>query len=126
MKIRNALVLGASVFSALACAPTATGYFPPEALPPPNLVADMPAASLVSLRVIVQFKDAVAFADAAFVNTLQAQAQVPVQYIAAVSGDTHVYALQLPANQDPGIVLRRLGALPSVARVEVDDKAKTH
>ncbi len=125
MKIRNALLLGASVLGLLACARD-TGYHPPPPLPPPNIVADMPATSLVSLRVVVQFKEAVAYSDPAFVNTLQVQTQVPVQYIAAVSGDTHVYALQLPANQDPAVALRRLGALASVARVEIDEKVKTN
>jgi hypothetical protein len=103
-----------------------SGYHPPPALPPPNMVANMPAASLVSLRVVVQFKESVAFADPAFVNTLQTQAKMPVQYVASVSADTHIYALQLPANQDPTVALQRLGALPSVARVEIDEKVKAN
>jgi hypothetical protein len=41
-----------------------------------------------------------------------------------VSGDTHVYGLQLPANQNPAAALQRLSALPSVARAEIDSKAK--
>jgi hypothetical protein len=127
VNIRNILVvLGASTIGLLAACARDTGYHPPPALPPPNMVADMPATSLVSLRVIVQFKENVAFADPAFVNTLQTQAKIPVQYIASVSADTHIYALQLPANQDPSAALQRLSALPSVARVEIDEKAKAN
>jgi hypothetical protein len=125
VNIRNTLVLGASVLGLLACARN-NPYRPPEALPPPNLLATMPPGSLVSLRVVVQFKESVAYSDPAVLATLQAQAQAPVQYIAAVTGDTHIYALQLPANQDPTAALQRLGALPSVARVEIDEKVKAN
>ena len=127
MNIRNTLaVLGACAVGLLAACARDTGYHPPPALPPPDMVADMPATSLVSLRVVVQFKESVAFADPAFVNTLQTQAKMPVQYVASVSADTHIYALQLPANQDPSAALQRLGALPSVARVEIDEKVKAN
>nr|WP_295768193.1 hypothetical protein [Rhodoferax sp.] len=127
MNIRNTLVvLGACTVGLLTACARDTGYHPPPALPPPNMVADMPATSLVILRVVVQFKESVAFADPAFVNTLQTQAKMPVQYIASVSADTHIYALQLPANQDPTGALQRLGALPSVARVEIDEKVKNN
>lgn len=81
---------------------------------------------LTTLRVIVQFKQPVAYADAVFVQTLQEQAQAPVQYLSAVSADTHVYALQWPAGQDSTPVLQRLAALPSVARVERDTRARAH
>lgn len=127
MNIRYTLVvLGASAIGLLAACAGDTGYRPPPALPPPNMVADMPATSLVTLRVTIQFKENVNFADPVFVNTLQMQAKISVQYIASVTGDTHVYALQLPANQDPTDALQRLGALPSVARVEIDEKVKAN
>lgn len=127
MNIRNTLVvLGTCAVGLLTACARDTGYHPPPALPPPNMVADMPATSLVSLRVVVQFKENVTYADPAFVNTLQTQAKIPVQYIASVSADTHIYALQLPADQDPTVALRRLGALPSVARVEIDEKVKSN
>lgn len=127
MNIRNALaVLGVCGIGLLTACARDTGYHPPPALPPPNMVADMPASSLVSLRVIVDFKEKVAFADPAFVNTLQTQAKMPVQYIASASAYTHVYAVQLPANQDPAIALQRLAALPTVARVEIDEKVKAN
>ncbi len=125
MNVRTALALCLSVLGLCACARD-TDYRPPPPLPPPNLVADMPPTSLVSLRVVVQFKERVAYADPVFVNTLQTQAKMPVQYIASVSADTHIYALQMPANQDPAVALQRLGALPSVARVEIDEKAKAN
>jgi hypothetical protein len=76
--------------------------------------------------VIVQFKERVAYADPAFVSTLQAQAKMPVQYIAPVSADTYVYAVQVPANQDPAVTLQHLAALPLVARVEIDEKVKSN
>ncbi|MEO7108496.1 MAG: hypothetical protein ABIZ09_19135 [Rhodoferax sp.] len=125
MNIRTIVALCLCTVGLLACARD-TGYRPPPALPPPNIVANMPPASMVSLRVIVQFKEAVPFADPAFVSTLQAQAQLPVQFIASVTSNSHVYALQLPVNQDPSAVLQRLRALPSVARVEIDEKEKAN
>ena len=123
MTTRKFLLVGVSVLGLWACAQN-TGYFPPEALPPPNLINDAAATGLVTVRVILQFKQPGAFGDAAFIKTLQEQAQSPVRYIAAVSGDTHVYELQLPADQVPTAALQRLGALPSVARVELDAKAR--
>ena len=127
MNIRNTLVvLGVGAVGLLTACARDTGYHPPPALPPPDMVADMSATTLVSLRVVVQFNVSVAFADPAFVNTLQTQAKMPMQYIGSVSADTHIYALQLPANQDPTDALQRLGALPSVARVEIDEKVKSH
>lgn len=79
-----------------------------------------------TLRVIVQFKQPVAYADAVFVQTLRDQAQTPVQYLSAISADTHVYGVQWPAGQDSAPVLQRLAALPAVARVERDTRAQAH
>lgn len=121
--IRNILVAGCAAAGLLACAQH-TGYYPPDALPPPNLLSDYDPVAPVTVRVIVQFKQPEAYSDAAFLKTLQEHMQVPVRYIAAVSGDTHVYGLQLPANQNPAAALQRLSALPSVARAEIDSKAK--
>lgn len=83
-------------------------------------------SGLTTLRVIVQFKQPVAYADAGFVHTLQEQAQAPVQYLSAISPDTHVYGLQWPAGQDSTTVLQRLAELPSVVRVERDTRAQAH
>ncbi len=100
-------------------------------MPPPPNVADMVEkaagpSGLATLRVIVQFNQPVAVKDPAFLKTLQDQAQARVRYIAAVSGDSHVYSLQLPADQNAAPVLQRLAALPSVTRVELDLSAKPH
>ncbi len=139
MKIRYALLLGASVLALLlsACAsrPENLPPFPADALPPPNLQADGGKTGIVTVRVIVQFSNSNAnktaaatqrFDDETFVTTLQVQAQVPMHYVSAVSADTHVYGLELPTAQAPTAVVQRLRALPSVARVEVDNKAKAH
>lgn len=121
--IRNIFVWVCSAFGLLACAQN-TGYYPPDALPPPNLLSDSAPVAPVTVRVIVQFRQPEAYSDAAFLKTLQEHIQAPVRYIAAVSGDTHVYSLQLPANQNPASALQRLSTLPSVARAEIDSKAK--
>ncbi len=140
MKIRNALGLGATTVLALllgACASNTANLppFPADALPPPNLHADAGKASIATVRVIVQFSNSNAnqtattqgFGDDTFVTTLQVHAQVPMHYISAVSADTHVYGLELYPNQDPAVAVQRLRALPSVARVEMDNnKAKAH
>jgi hypothetical protein len=81
-------------------------------------------SGLATLRVIVQFNQPVAFNDPAFVKTLQDHTQARVRYIAAVSGDTHVYSVQLPADQSAAPVLQRLATLPSVTRVELDQTVK--
>ncbi len=124
MNIRKTLALVASVLGLLSACARDTGYHPPEALPPPNLQGDGDKTAVVNVRVIVQFKVAQAYDDEAFVTTLQVHAQVPMHYIAAVSTDTHVYGLELPASQDPAAAIQRLRALPSVARVDIDSKAK--
>jgi hypothetical protein len=95
--------------------------------PPPNVteLAEKAAnpSGLASLRVIVQFNQPVAFDDPAFLKTLQDQAQAKVRYLSAISGDTHVYSLQLPADQSAAPALQRLATLPSVTRVELDQRA---
>ena len=107
-----------------ACAREVVSY-PNEALPPPNLQVTGDKAAIATVRVVLQFKAATqAFDDEAFVTALQVQAQAPVHYVAAVSADTHVYALELPASQSPLVAMQRLQALPSVIRVELDNKAK--
>ncbi|MES2950218.1 MAG: hypothetical protein V4858_16875 [Pseudomonadota bacterium] len=131
MNIRNALVLGVSILGLLltACASNTANLppFPAEALPPPNLQSDGKKSGLVTVRVIVQFKTTTqAFDDDAFVTSLQVHAGALMHYIAAVSADTHVYGLELPAAQDPAVAMQRLRDLPSVARVEMDNKVKTN
>lgn len=123
-------LLGAAVLGLLmtACAgnPKNMPPFPADALPPPNLQADVGRASLTIVRVVLQFKPGTrqAFDDENFVTGLQVQAQVPMQYITSVSADTHVYGLELPANQSAAPALQRLQTLPAVLRAETDTKAK--
>jgi hypothetical protein len=128
LKIRHCALLAlAPVCVLTACAKGATEWAA-NVPPPPNMaeLADKAASpsGLATLRVIVQFNQPVAFSDPVFLKTLQDHAQARVRYITAVSGDTHVYSVQLPADQSVPPVLQRLGTLPSVTRVELDPKAK--
>lgn len=123
MTNRKLLLVGVAALNLWACAQT-PGYPNPDPLPPPNLLQGTAMTAPVTVRIIVQFKQAVASNDDTLVKTLQAQAQAPVHYLTAVSADTHVYGVQLPADQAPTATLQRLGALPMVARAELDDKAR--
>lgn len=107
-----ALLLGA-------CSPTTLTPVTPVAQ---NAPAPVPAVaqSSPSMRVIVQFRATVAYADAAFLQTLGQQAQARITYLASVSPDTHVYRVEPLGNQHPAEVLQRLEGAPSVLRVEVD------
>lgn len=100
--------------------------FPADALPPPNLQADAGRADMTVVRVVLQFRPGTqqAFDDENFVTGLQVQAQVPMQYITSVSADTHVFGLELPANQSAAPALQRLQTLPAVLRAETDTKVK--
>jgi hypothetical protein len=117
----------ASVCALVACAKGAPEWSS-NVQPPPDVtdLVDQAArpSGLATLRVMVQFNQPVAFNDPAFLKTLQDQAQARVRYLAAVSGDTHIYSVQLPGDQNAAPVLQRLAALPSVTRVELDRKAK--
>ena len=125
MTNRKFLLIGVAALNLWACAQS-PGYPNPDPLPSPNLLQDGAMTAPVTVRVIVQFKQAVDSNDDMLVKALQAQAQAqaPVHYLTAVSADTHVYGVQLPADQAPTAVLQRLGALPSVTRAELDDKAR--
>jgi hypothetical protein len=124
---RRLLLVLASVSGLLACVKDTSEWS--AGVPPPPNVADLAekAASpsgLAALRVIVQFNQPVAASDPAFLKTMQDHAQARVRYIGPISGDTHVYSLQLPADQSTSPVLQRLATLPTVTRVELDQKAK--
>lgn len=107
-----------------ACAREAITY-PTDVLPPPNLQAVGDPSAIATVRVVLQFNTTkLAFDEEAFVTSLQVQAQVPMHYVAAVAGDTHIYGLELPTAQSPAPALQRLTALPTVVRVELDSKAK--
>ncbi len=112
----------------LACA-QGSRDLPQEVPPPPSLVdaaeTSDRAATLASLRVIVQFNQPVAFREPAFVHTLEQQAQARMRYLTAVSGDTHVYSMELPADQNATPAIARLSALPNVTRVELDQRVRS-
>ena len=118
--------------TASVCVLTACAKGAPEwaaNVPPPPDVNDSVgttanSSGLATLRVIVQFNQPVAFKNPEFLKTLQDHAQARVRYIAALSGDTHIYSVQMPADQPTAPVLQRLAALPTVTRVELDPKAK--
>ncbi len=121
----GAVALGL-LLTACASSPQNLPPFPADALPPPTLQADAGKAGMTLVRVVLQFRTGTqqAFDDENFVTSLQVQAQVPMQYITSVSADTHVYGLELPANQSATPVVQKLQALPTVLRAEVDNKAK--
>ncbi len=122
--VRNMLVLGACVAALLACASRPDGYFPPEALPPPNLLSGTPDVGLTKLRLVIQFKQAAAYDDIAFVQTLQDQCHALLHYISAVSVDTHTYTMELPADRDTAAALQCLRGVAAVGRVEWDRNTK--
>ncbi len=132
MKTTHRALLLLALASAPVCVLTACAKGAPEwaaNVPPPPDVSNLldttaRPSGLATLRVILQFNQPVAFNDPAFLKTLQDQAQARVRYLAAVSGDTHIYSVQLPADQNATPVLQRLSTLPSVTRVELDPKAK--
>jgi hypothetical protein len=106
-----ALLLGA-------CSPALTPVTP-EAQNTPE-PAPAVAPSNATMRVIVQFRTPVAYADSTFLQTLGQQANARITYLASVSADTHVYRIEPLGNQRPVDVLQRLSEAPSVLRAEVD------
>lgn len=99
--------------------------------PPPDLLGTSASASAPTgagsvLRIVVQLRAPTQGTDPAWLRTLQDQAKAPVQYVAAVSADTHVYALLWSAEQDTAELLQRLSQLSAVARVELDARNKAH
>ena len=123
--LRNLLVFLVPVLGLVACAQS-TSSLPTEVLPPPDVVSQSPDAGLATVRVIVQFSQVQAYSDAAFLKTLQQQAQARVRYLGAVSDNTHAYSVQLPVDEDPTPALQRLRALPSIVRIEIDQTVKAH
>ena len=76
------------------------------------------------MRIIVKFRSAVPYADAAFLQTLGQQVDARITYLASVSADTHVYRMEPLGNQRPADVLQRLSRVPSVLYVEIDALAR--
>lgn len=117
-----------STLGLLACAQPSYDWSA-HMLPPPNLLnidATARPAAPTSLRVMVQFKESVAGDDANVLQVLQAQSGGPLRFLSSVSTDTHVYSLQLAANQDVAQALQRLATAPGVKRVERDQNVKAH
>ena len=123
MKIRNTLVTCVALAGLLSCA-NQPAYYPTEALPPPDLLSGSASPGLAKLRVVIQFKEPVAFDDLAFVQAMQDHCHALLHYLAAVSADTHVYSMELPLDQDPALTLRRLATFTSIGRVEIDHTNK--
>jgi hypothetical protein len=99
--------------------------------PPPDLLgasapASAPTGAGSVLRIVVQLKAPTQGTDPAWLRALQDQAQAPVQYVAAVSDDTHVYALLWRAERSTAELLQRLSQLGAVARVELDARNHPH
>ncbi|MEY4884000.1 MAG: hypothetical protein RIS34_1854 [Pseudomonadota bacterium] len=106
-----------------ACAQDATNA-PVMALPGSGSTHQVGTAPTQAIRVIVQFKQVVPYSSSAFLMDMKVQTQANVSYIAAVSGDTHVYGIQPLPGQTITQVLQRLGNMPVVRRVEVDQQMK--
>lgn len=112
----QSLVLGACTTSV---APTSISTTP--AL---SVAAKKTTVHVKNLRVIVKFKQAVAYNESAFLQTLSQQVGAPVVYLSSVSTDTHVYLLKLQAAQTPQDLVQRLSTVPSVLWAEVDAMAQ--
>ena len=107
----------------LACAQSVPGNSPGSAV---NTNTPASMVPLPAVRVVVQFNPPVAFQSAYFLQKLQVQTQAQVRYLGGVSQDTHVYNFQPLAGQTYAQLLQRLSAMPEVARVELDQKAKAN
>lgn len=105
-----------------ACSPTTMHPVTPitENAPAPSSAAVQPSPAM---RVIVKFRTTVAYADAAFLQTIGQQVNARIIYLASVSADTHVYRMEPLAHQTPAEILQRLAGVPSVLHVEADARA---
>lgn len=96
----------------------------PVAAPNPVAAPDSRAANLPAqaqpLRVIVRFRTAVPYQDAAYLRNLGQQVQAELRYVASVSPDTHVYLLQPQPGLGSTDTLKRLASQPAVLWVERD------
>jgi hypothetical protein len=93
-----------------------------------NADANAPAlmAPLPAVRVVVQFKQPVAFQSEDFLRSLQLQTQAQARYLGSVSPDTHIYSFQPRAGQTYAQLLQHLRAMRDIARVELDQKSKAN
>ena len=77
-------------------------------------------------RVIVTFNQSVPFSSSEFLLDMQHLTQARFSYVTSVSGVAHVYAIQPLPGQALAQVLQRLGGIPVVKSVEVEQKMKIH
>lgn len=87
----------------------------------PALMAPLPA-----VRVVVQFKQPMAFQSEDFLRAVQVQTQAQARYLGAVSPDTHIYSFQPRTGQTYAQLLLHLRAMREVGRVELDQKTKAN
>ncbi|CAM3451231.1 hypothetical protein POHY109586_08455 [Polaromonas hydrogenivorans] len=76
------------------------------------------------LRVIVRFRQPVAYRAPAFLQGMGEKIHAPVAYVSSVSPDTHVYQIDAKPGQNRADILRSLGNVPEVLSVEADAAAK--
>ena len=110
------LTLSACSLSTLAPAtPSIQGRHPPASMDP---------AYGQVLRVIVKFRQAVPYRDAAFLQDIARQIGARIAYISSVSIDTHVYQIELQPGQSHADILGRLSGIPDVLWVQADAVAR--
>lgn len=76
------------------------------------------------LRVIVKFRQAVPYRDAAFLQAMARHIDARIAYISSVSIDTHVYQIELQPGQSHADILRRLSGIPDALWVQEDAVAR--
>lgn len=113
-----ALLLALTACSPAATAPATTSM---QGSPPP---APTKPADAQALRVVVKFRRAVPFLDAAFLRDMGRQIRARVAYISSVAPDIHAYRIEPEPGQSHADILQRLAGLPSVLRVEADAVAR--
>lgn len=97
----------------------------PETSPPVGKVIGSTGTSAVqATRVIVTFNRSVPFASDVFLLEMQRLALARFSYLAPVSSAGHVYSVQPLQGQTIEQVLQRLGNMPVVRNVEVDQRMK--
>ncbi len=89
---------------------------------PANLVAQASTESTV--RLIVQFKPWVTATGLELTPALQAQAQVPTQYISSSFDHFYVYIFSLGPNQTVPELIGRLKAMAEIQGVEPDSRSR--
>lgn len=94
----------------------------PTAAPTTQPVTATPSQGQ-ALRVIVKFRQSVAYSDPSFLGSLSRQVDAQISYIASIAPDTHSYLVVPHAGQGGAAILSRLSVQPSIAWAEEDRKA---